>query len=662
MQDQNQNLSQVVNPTPQAVSFGEMNTALSQVGAVPGRPVVGVASGVGLSGAANGGGAPVAPGVAAANPVPNVQQKSPDVKLVGEKSTDEKTAPKKPSPEVKAAENAEFIRKIAEKIRTSENILVALSRDPSVDEIAAAIGLTLFLDTIQKHTTAIYSGQTPDALQFLQPEGTFETNTDSLRDFIIALNKEKADSLRYKVEGDFVKVFITPYKSMVTEEDLEFSYGDFNVNLVLALGVPTAPDLDAALSEYGRIMHDATTVDITCDDPGKFGEIEWSDPEASSVSEMVTKLILEMQGQDATVDKEIATALLTGIVAATGRFSNDRTNSETMQLASKLMAMGADQQLISAHVMENDSSVYTRGMNEESGNPNKFVWEAGDIEISDPEPTEFPELPEVVDDLEQNEGETPGVVEEAQVEVESPIEEVPKERVPEVTPVPELLTPQTKAEMAAAAKSAVNEAISAATANAAAVGASGVGVGKPVVETPKVVAPEVKVEPENVKPVIQPVAQPAIQPRQSMQMGQPMASRQKSYAEMIEQALAEPLPVETAASAVGLIKDVPASSAVVQPVVPSNAPEVKTEVPPVVPAMGQPVNQPGVVLPPPPAPVAPVQNQVQTVQPVAGQAQPTVSLVVAQNPAQGVQPATNPAQPSAAAGMPAPDAFRIPGM
>ena len=57
MQDQNQNLSQVVNPTPQAVSFGGMNTALSQVGAVPGRPVVGAASGVGLSGVANGGGA-----------------------------------------------------------------------------------------------------------------------------------------------------------------------------------------------------------------------------------------------------------------------------------------------------------------------------------------------------------------------------------------------------------------------------------------------------------------------------------------------------------------------------------------------------------------------------------------------------------------------------
>lgn len=249
-----------------------------------------------------------------------------------------------------------FERRIADKIQNSENILVALSRDPSVDEMAAAIGLTMFLDGLQKHTTAIYSGATPDALEFLRPAETFETNTDSLQDFIIALSKDKADHLRYKLDGDFVKVYITPYKTVLSEGDLEFSHGDYNVDLVLALGVPQAVDLDEALSEHGRIMHDATIVDITCDAPGRFGEIEWSDPSASSVSEMVAKLIFAMQGKEAVVDKEIATALLTGIVAATGRFSNDRTNSKTMQLASKLMTMGADQQLISANVIDNDGT------------------------------------------------------------------------------------------------------------------------------------------------------------------------------------------------------------------------------------------------------------------------------------------------------------------
>lgn len=252
----------------------------------------------------------------------------------------------------KVAQN-DYVKKIVEKVKKSENILVALSKNPSVDDIAAAIALTLFLDGLQHHVTAIYSGKTPETLAFLRPDATFETNTDSLQDFIIALNKDKADHLRYKIEGDFVKVFITPYKTTINESDLTFSHGDYNVDFVIAIDVPSVGDLDGALAEHGRIMHDASAVDITTGAPGRFGEIEWSNPTASSVSEMVTELIFALQGGDKPLDGDVATALLTGIVAATERFSNPRTTPETLTLASKLMSMGADQQLITANVMDN---------------------------------------------------------------------------------------------------------------------------------------------------------------------------------------------------------------------------------------------------------------------------------------------------------------------
>lgn len=417
---------------------------------------------------------------------------------------------KQPGPRVAGspkASNDVFVRKIVDKIKSSENILVALSRDPSVDEMAAAIGLTLFLDSLQKHTTAIYSGVTPDALQFLQPEGTFETNTDSLQDFIIALNKEKADHLRYKLDGDFVKVYITPYKSNITEEDLEFSHGDYNVNLVLALGVPSAADLDSALAEHGRIMHDATTVDITIDAPGKFAEIEWSDPGASSVSEMVTKLIFAMQGEDVVLDKETATALLTGIVAATGRFSNDRTNSDTMQLASKLMSMGADQQLISAHVMDNDSGAYSAG----AAPRTDLAVAHDDIPVNGG--------PEIAI---QGAVVTP-VVDSAQTQMEqAPAVATQPERSAEVGQAS--VSGPSQAELAAAASAAVNEAVAAAAANAAAAGASGAGLAS---------------QPAGMAATTNQVAQPQVA-QQGMVNPLPAAGERKDYAQMMAQALAEP--------------------------------------------------------------------------------------------------------------------------
>lgn len=241
-------------------------------------------------------------------------------------------------------------KKVADKINSCENILVALSQDPSVDEISAAIGLTMILNKIGKHVTAIYSGETPNTLEFLKPDETFEKDTNSLQDFIIALNKDKADHLRYKVEGDYVKVYITPYKTTISQNDLEFSQGDFNVDLVISIDVESAEALDGALEEYGRIMHDATAINITTNQAGRFAELEWSDPSMSSCCEMIVNLC-EFLGYT-EFDQPTATALLTGIVSATERFSNARTTSETMQISSRLMQAGADQQLISSNIMQ----------------------------------------------------------------------------------------------------------------------------------------------------------------------------------------------------------------------------------------------------------------------------------------------------------------------
>ena len=243
----------------------------------------------------------------------------------------------------------EVYAEVVSRIGESKNVLIALSSDPSVDEMAAAIGLSIYLDKLGKRATAIYSGATPNALEFLKPERTFEPSADTLQDFVIALSKEKADHLRYKLDGSFVKIYITPYKSRIAEEDLEFSYGDYNVDLVLALDVANGIDLDSALREHGRIMHDAVIINITTGKPGKFGEIEWTDQEASSISEMIAKLLYSIDSE-IKVGKEEATAFLTGIVAATNRFSDTNTTPETMRISSLLMESGANQQLVSKNI------------------------------------------------------------------------------------------------------------------------------------------------------------------------------------------------------------------------------------------------------------------------------------------------------------------------
>ena len=258
------------------------------------------------------------------------------------------------------------LEQVINKLNESKNVLIALSSDPSVDELSAAIGLSIYLDKVGKRATAIYSGETPNALEFLKPDDKFVDSADVLQDFVVAINKEKADHLRYKLDGEYVKVYITPYGQKITEGDLDFSYGDYNVDLVIALDVANGIDLDSALREHGRIMHDASIVNITTGKPGKFGEIEWSEPAMSSVSEILANLCYAA-ADEVPLGKDEATAFLTGIVAATNRFSNARTSSATMLMASKLMKSGANQQLIAKNVTPDvDNELFMESMANEA--------------------------------------------------------------------------------------------------------------------------------------------------------------------------------------------------------------------------------------------------------------------------------------------------------
>lgn len=245
-------------------------------------------------------------------------------------------------------------QQVIQKIKENTNILVTVSRDPSVDELSAALGLTLFLNELGKHATAVFSGKIPPAINFLEPDKTFEDTADSLRDFIIALDKDKADHLRYKIVDDaVVKIFITPYRTTITEADLEFSQGDYNIELVLALNVEDSNHLDEALTAHGKILHSADVVTVTARDiKSSLGAIDWHERNASGVSEMLLELVDELKTVKATLDEQMANAFMTGIVAVTNRFSNNLTSPRVMTAAADLMAAGANQQLIAAKLVE----------------------------------------------------------------------------------------------------------------------------------------------------------------------------------------------------------------------------------------------------------------------------------------------------------------------
>lgn len=284
-------------------------------------------------------------------------------------------------------------QQIAEKIKQANNILVTVSNNPSVDQLASCIGLTLAFNKMGKHATAVFSGEVPSTIEFLQPDKTLEDNVDSLRDFIISLDKSKADKLRYKVEDKVVKIFITPYRTSISDKDLEFGQGDFNVDMVIALGVHQQSDLDQAIASQGGILHDATVVTMNVQPGGELGSINWLVPGASSLCELAVDLVNAVDKE--LFDSQIATALLTGIVAETERFSNQKTSPDTMSLSAQLMAAGADQQLVATKLEEPEPEPEPEPQPEP---PKAETPEQVDASKPEDQPAEAPAEPPKTDD------------------------------------------------------------------------------------------------------------------------------------------------------------------------------------------------------------------------------------------------------------------------
>ena len=236
------------------------------------------------------------------------------------------------------------IKELIDKIKTANNILVSVDHNPSIDELAGCIGLTLFVNKLNKHGSGVFSGQVPSVIDFLKPDTTLEKNTDSLRDFIISLDKNKADKLKYKPDGDKVKIFITPYKTSINQNDLEFSQGDFNVDLVIVLGAINKKDLDQAVTVNDRILHDAIVATININQKSEMGLLNILEPNSSSLCETIALMCVETDKN--LLDEQISTAFLTGIVAETDRFSNSKTTANTLSVSATLLSTGANQQLV----------------------------------------------------------------------------------------------------------------------------------------------------------------------------------------------------------------------------------------------------------------------------------------------------------------------------
>lgn len=243
---------------------------------------------------------------------------------------------------------------LAGKIGEAEDILIVTSGAPKVDQLTACVGLFNVLREHGKNPAIVYSKEIPGSLNFLEPEKVIQHDAESLRDFIISFDRAKVDKFRYNQEGDQYNILLTPSRlEAIVESDIKYRKGDFNIDLVLAVGVENKASLDAEIGKHKQLVEEITLVNIMAGSKESSWETAcWKNNDSPALSEMMYELSQELNSSD-KISKQTANTLLTGIIAQTERYKTKGTQPRTMHISAELLELGADLQLINENLARN---------------------------------------------------------------------------------------------------------------------------------------------------------------------------------------------------------------------------------------------------------------------------------------------------------------------
>jgi len=111
------------------------------------------------------------------------------------------------------------------------------------------------------------------------------------------------------------------------------------------------------INELGGMVREARAKKVLIDhhlEPEHFADFEQWDGTAASTAELVYQLIVELDDQ-ALVDGPMADCLYAGIMTDTGGFRHSNTNHKVFQIASDLVARGANPYKVSKLIYETNS-------------------------------------------------------------------------------------------------------------------------------------------------------------------------------------------------------------------------------------------------------------------------------------------------------------------
>jgi hypothetical protein len=236
-----------------------------------------------------------------------------------------------------------LLERIKDLLAKNENIGIAIGKNPGIDEMAAGLSLYLALSEASKETTIVCPTEPIVEVSSLvgidKVKKSFEggANGDLMVSF--PYKEGEIEKISYTLEEGKLNILVKAGENGLSfnEKDIEYKREGSAPGLVFVVGTPRISDLGTAFDM--ETLKDSKIINIDCKAENQgFGDIPLIGKNASSVSELMANFISSLSLK---MDTDIASNLLTGIIAATDNFQSPITSALAFEEASVLLKKGA---------------------------------------------------------------------------------------------------------------------------------------------------------------------------------------------------------------------------------------------------------------------------------------------------------------------------------
>jgi len=223
-------------------------------------------------------------------------------------------------------------------IDQSKNIYI-LPSEENEENITSALALFYTLKELNKNVNLIID-EIPEKLRFLTPS---LDHISYPRNFIISIPSASAEvsQVRYEKDEKDLKIYLTIDKGNIKKGDISFSFTEPKADLLITIG-KKEPDNKNRLEN--SVLENSPILNIDNQKENKnFGKVNLLEPE-SFLTELIYNLIWSIDEE--IIKKNIATALLAGLILSSDNFRDEKTSSRILEIAAFLVKKEASHQEI----------------------------------------------------------------------------------------------------------------------------------------------------------------------------------------------------------------------------------------------------------------------------------------------------------------------------